>query len=145
MTLEESIKMTVEGCGANLYDISQLKENDRNIFRVSVTSKDGINLDKCAEISRLISPILDIHEPMSGVYNLEVSSPGIERKLKTLDHFKASIGERVKIKDFDKNEIKGELVSVEEELITVSTPHGDETINYDDVSSAATYFQWHKN
>ncbi|MFY4786014.1 ribosome maturation factor RimP, partial [Aliarcobacter butzleri] len=79
---EEQIKLIVEDNGLKLYDIVTVRENDRNIFRVVVTSSGGVNLDKCAEISRMISPILDIEEPMNGVYNLEVSSPGIERKLK---------------------------------------------------------------
>ena len=82
MSLEESIKLAVESLGANLYDIVTTKEHDRNIFRVLVTTPNGISLDKCAEISRMISPILDVDEPMNGEYTLEVSSPGIERKLK---------------------------------------------------------------
>ena len=90
MNLEEQIKLIVENSGLKLYDIVTKKEHERNIFRVVVTSKDGVNLDKCAEISRLISPILDIDEPMGGKYNLEVSSPGIERKLKKPEHFIAS-------------------------------------------------------
>ena len=99
MNLEEQIKLIVENSGLKLYDIVTTKEHERNIFRVIVTSKDGVNLDKCAEISRLISPILDIDEPMGGKYNLEVSSPGIERKLKKPEHFIASIGELVKVKN----------------------------------------------
>ena len=82
MNLEESIKLAVESLGAKLYDITTTKEHDRNIFRVLVTADGGISLDKCAEISRMISPILDVDEPMSGEYILEVSSPGIERKLR---------------------------------------------------------------
>lgn len=140
--LEESIKLTVEGCGAELYDIVTTKENDRNIFRVYVTSKDGISLDKCAEISRMISPILDIDEPMSGVYNLEVSSPGIERRLKKPQHFIASIGDKIKLKDFEKNTIKGELVFADDNEIKIKTEHGEEIITYDEISSASTYFEW---
>ena len=87
MNLEESIRITVEGCDAMLYDIVTAKEHDRNIYRVLVTAKGGINLDKCAEISRLISPILDLNEPLNGDYILEVSSPGIERKLKYPHHW----------------------------------------------------------
>lgn len=142
MNLEESIELAVQGCGAELYDIVTTKEHDKNIFRVFVTAPDGINLDKCAEISRMISPILDIEEPMSGVYNLEVSSPGIERKLKKVQHYKASIGEKVKIKDFEKNTLKGELVFADENEIKVKTEHGEEIITYDEVSSASTYFEW---
>lgn len=142
MNLEESIKLTVESQGANLYDIVQTKENENNIYRVYITSSSGINLDTCAEISRLISPILDVHEPMSGEYNLEVSSPGIERKLKKTSHFKASIGENVKVKDIATEVYKGKLLSANEEQIVVSTEFGDESISYDSILSASTYFEW---
>lgn len=108
MNLEEQIKLIVENSGLKLYDIVTTKEHERNIFRVIVTSKDGVNLDKCAEISRLISPILDIDEPMGGKYNLEVSSPGIERKLKKPEHFIASVGELVKVKNIETDLFKGE-------------------------------------
>ncbi len=142
MSLEESIKLAVESLDAQLYDIVTTKENDRNIYRVYVTAKGGINLDKCAEISRMISPILDVEEPMSGVYNLEVSSPGIERKLKTKEHFKASIGDKVKIKDIATEVYKGELLSADDEKILLKTEFGEEEVEYDSILSASTYFEW---
>lgn len=142
MNLEESIELTVKGCGVELYDIITTKENDRNIYRIFITSKDGINLDKCAEVSRLLSPILDINEPMSGVYNLEVSSPGIERKLKKPRHFMSSIGEKVRVKDFDKTILNGTLLSADDNEIKIETEHGEEIITYDEISSASTYFEW---
>lgn len=142
MTLDESIQLAVEGSGAKLYDIVSLKENDNNIYRIYITAPEGVSLDKCAEISRQISPLLDIHEPMNGKYHLEVSSPGIERKLKKTNHFISSVGEKVKIKDFDKNVIEGELVKADENEIVVKTAHGEEQITYDEISSASTYFEW---
>ena len=99
-------------------------------------------MDKCAEISRLISPILDIDEPMGGKYNLEVSSPGIERKLKKPEHFIASIGELVKVKNIETDLFKGELLSADNSKITIKTEFGDEEITYDNILSAATYFEW---
>lgn len=142
MNLEESIKLTVESLGASLYDIVTTRENDRNIFRVYVTSPGGISLDKCAEISRMISPILDINEPMNGVYNLEVSSPGIERKLKKKEHFQGSIGEKVKVKDLATEVYKGELINADDEKIVIKTEFGEEEISYNSILSAATYFEW---
>lgn len=142
MSLEESIKLAVESLDAQLYDIVSTRENDKNIYRVYVTAKGGINLDKCAEISRMISPILDVEEPMGGVYNLEVSSPGIERKLKNKNHFQASIGEKVKVKDIATETYKGELLTADEEKITVKTEFGEENIEYASIISASTYFEW---
>jgi len=142
MNLEESIKIAVEGCGATLYDIVQLKENDKNIFRVYVTKQGGISLDKCAQISIMISPILDIEEPMNGEYSLEVSSPGIERKLKKTSHYKASIGEKIKLRDFNKDLIKGTIKAATDEEVIIQTEHGEEIIAYDEISQASTYFDW---
>ena len=142
MNLEESIEITVRGCGAELYDIVTTKENEHNIFRIFVTDKDGISLDKCAEISRMISPILDIEEPMNGVYNLEVSSPGIERRLKRTQHYKASIGENVRVKNFNKDIVKGKLTFADDIEIKISTEDGEEIIAYNDISSASTSYEW---
>ena len=142
MNLEESIKLAVESLGAKLYDITTTKEHDRNIFRVLVTADGGISLDKCAEISRMISPILDVDEPMSGEYILEVSSPGIERKLRKKEHFIASVGEKVKIKDFATETYKGELIFADNDKIVVKTEFGDEELTYDSILAAATNFEW---
>jgi ribosome maturation factor RimP len=142
MSLEESIKLAVESLGANLYDIVSTRENDRNIFRVYITCEGGVNLDKCAEISRMLSPILDVEEPMGGVYNLEVSSPGIERKLRKTEHFKASIGENVRVKDLATDIFKGKLISADDEKIVVKTEFGEEEIAYNSILSAATYYEW---
>ena len=142
MSLEESIKLAVESLGAKLYDIVSAKEHDRNIFRVLVTSDNGISLDKCAEISRMISPILDVDEPMGGEYILEVSSPGIERKLRKKEHFLASVGEKVKIKNFATEVFKGELIFADNEKIVVKTEFCDDEIKYDNILAAATYFEW---
>jgi len=142
MSLEESIKLAVESLGAKLYDIVSAKEHDRNIFRVLVTTPNGISLDKCAEISRMISPILDVNEPMGGEYVLEVSSPGIERKLRKKEHFISSVGEKVKIKNFAMEIYKGELIFADNEKIIVKTEFGDDEIAYDSILAAATYFEW---
>ena len=142
MSLEESIKLAVESLGASLYDIITVREHDKNIFRVLVTAENGISLDKCAEISRMISPILDVDEPMGGEYILEVSSPGIERKLRKKEHFIASVGEKVKIKNFATETYKGELISADNEKVVVETEFGKEEITYDNILAAATYFEW---
>lgn len=142
MSLEESIKLAVESLDAQLYDIVTTRENDKNIFRVFVTAKGGITLDKCAEISRMISPILDVEEPMGGEYNLEVSSPGIERKLKTKEHFIASVGEKIKVKDIATEVYKGELLFADENEIRIKTEFGEENISYESILSASTYFEW---
>lgn len=142
MELEESIKIAVEGCGVSLYDIAQLRENDRNIYRIYISSAEGITLEKCTEVSRMISPILDIDEPMNGKYNLEVSSPGVERRLKKTQHFQASIGENVRVKEITTDRIEGVLKEATEDHIILETKDGQETISYNEILAASTYINW---
>lgn len=144
MTLEESIKIAVEGCGVRLYDTAITREHSDNIYRIYISSTEGISLDKCAEVSRMVSPLLDINEPMNGKYKLEVSSTGIERKLKTLNHFMGSIGDKIKIKEYSTEIIKGELIEVlEDGTITLKDKDSDiQMTKFDDILSASTYFEW---
>ena len=142
MTLEESIQIAVDGCGISLYDIAQLKEHSENIYRVYITSKDGITLEKCTEVSRMISPILDLDEPMNGNYRLEVSSPGLERRLKKPAHFIGSIGANVRIKDIATDRIEGVLKDANNSQIVITSDNQDVTLPYDEILAAATYVNW---
>lgn len=144
MELEEYIKLAVEGCGVDFYDIQQTKEHKTNILRVFISSKDGVDIDKCAEVSRVLSPLLDVQEPMHGKYTLEVSSPGIERKLKTLHHFQCSINSDVKIKEYSLNKLEGKILEVSDDgIIKIEDEEKNiKTIKFDDILSASTYFKW---
>jgi ribosome maturation factor RimP len=143
MNLEEKIKIAIKSCDVELYDIVTLKENGNNIFRVYITNKDGVSIEQCSEVTKIISPILDIDEPMQEEYILEVSSPGVERKLKKLKHFAASINEMVKIKLNTLEVIKGKILDVKDDIIIVEDV-SDEIfhIKFDDILSASTYINW---
>ncbi|MDP1783832.1 MAG: ribosome maturation factor RimP [Sulfuricurvum sp.] len=143
MSLESDIKKMVESVGLSLYDTAIVNENENTIYRVSVTAPGGVSLDQCANLSHLISPLLDITSPVSGDYRLEVSSPGIERRLKTLDHFIQSVGEKVSLSTMDKEKFEGELIAVTSEDITIKTKEdGDKTVPFRSISKAKTYFEW---
>lgn len=143
----KTLKKVIEDCGVSLYDTESVFENGQKIYRVFITQEGGINLDKCAEITRIISPILDLDPPMSDKYALEVSSPGIERNLSTIAHFKQSIGENVKIKleDEESNtKFRGKIMKVSDKTITVYDKDRQEDISFNlaQVLKAKTYFQW---
>jgi ribosome maturation factor RimP len=143
MSLESDIKKMVESIGLSLYDTAVFNENENTIFRVSVTAPGGVTLDKCVEATHLISPLLDVTSPVGGEYRLEVSSPGIERKLKTLEHFAQSIGEKVLFSTISKEKYDGEVVSVDNEEITIKTKEGEtQTVPFRSISKAKTYFEW---
>ena len=142
MNLETQIAKIVEANEAALYDTEIVSEFDETIFRVLVTKVGGVSLDLCATISHELSPFLDVHPPMSQRYRLEVSSPGIERKLTKPVHFKNAIGEKVKLKITGEDKLKGILKSADNNSIVVETKQGDESFEYGALGTAKTYFDW---
>jgi ribosome maturation factor RimP len=103
-----------------------------------------LHIDDCVKLSHALSDVLDEADPIEEAYRLEVSSPGIERKLKTLHHFKCSIGSKVKIKNYQTETVKGTVVFVSDEgLVTFNDlDNKKQEIQYDDILSASTYFDW---
>ena len=138
----EQITKIVESCGVSLYDTEVANEFDKKIFRIYITSKEGINLDKCAEISRILSPIFDLEPPLEGEYLFEVSSPGIERKLTKPEQYSASIGEKVKIKLKTKEKFIGLLEAFNGNAASVRVENELKQISLDEIESARTYFEW---
>jgi len=142
MNLETQIAKIVEANGAFLYDTEVVTEFDETIFRVLVTKVGGVSLDLCATISYELSPFLDVHPPMSERYRLELSSPGIERKLTKLVHYENAIGEKLKLKITNGNKVKGILKSADNKGIVIETKQGEESFTYSELNTVKTYFDW---
>jgi len=147
MIESQTLKEVIKDCGVIFYDSEIVNENDEKIVRVYIIKDGGVTLEDCTKVSQIISPILDLEPPVSGEYRLEVSSPGIERKLTSLEHLKLSIGELIKatIKEDDKSvKIKGKLLSVDDDIIKVEDKNSKEVkeFSYANLIKAKTYFQW---
>ena len=142
MHLDEKIAKIVEANGAKLYDTEVATEFDETIFRVYITAPEGVTLDQCAEISNELSPFLDVHPPVHGAYRLEVSSPGIERKLTKPSHFKQSVGDKVKVKVFGGEKLKGILKAADDDGVVIETKEGERTFKYHELGTVKTYFEF---
>jgi len=141
---ENTLKNLLKECDVSLYDTETVTENDHKIYRVYITSKDGITLDKCTEVTKILSPIFDLEPPVEGEYFLEISSPGIERKLTKPSHFQNSVGELVKIKHTELGKLKGEILEADEESVKIKDKNDKEekSLNYGDILNAKTYYTW---
>ena len=142
MAIIEDIKSIINSYGAKFYDSEIVSDNGETIFRVYIVKDGGVDLDLCADISRDVSPLLDINPPVSGEYRFEVSSPGIERKLTKKEHFLNSIGSKVKVKVLGGKKLKGTLIDANNEGIKVETKDGIENFKYDELGTVKTYFEW---
>jgi ribosome maturation factor RimP len=136
--LKEIIKNIVEDNGCELYDTELSEEGGHKYYRVYITKAGGVSLNDCAKINNLISPIFDIEDPVEGKYFLEVSSPGLERKLTKPEHFEKSIGENVKVTTSEGKKIKGQLKSFNDGFAEI----GKEKVHFSDIKKAKTYIEW---
>lgn len=143
MSLESDIKNIVESIGLQLYDTGVISEGGETIYRVSVIGEGGTSMEQCVKATHLISPLLDVTPPVHSEYRLEVSSPGIERKLKTLENFRLSIGENVALSTVTKEKYRGKLLCVDGNNIVIGDSEvGETAVVFQDISKAKTFFEW---
>lgn len=113
----------VEALGYQCWGIEFLSQGRHSLLRVYIDHSDGILVDDCEKVSRQLSGVLDVEDPISSDYTLEVSSPGLDRPLFTLEQYVANVGEQVKIKlrsPFEgRRNFQGLLRGVEEQDVVV--------------------------
>lgn len=156
--LRELIVPLLGSLGLELWDV----EHAGGVVRVAVDREGGVDLDTVAEATRVISRALDQADPIAGRYTLEVSSPGLERNLRTPEHFRHSVGAAVKIKTaagYDgPRRISGVIDAADDDGVVVRLTGGDAEavvasesaedgggslgIGYDEIERARTVFAW---
>ena len=92
------IKEAVESAGVRLWDVKFVKEGASWYLRVFIDKEEGVDINDCTDVSRLIDPIIDEADPINVGYYLEVCSPGLERELSEPWHYEKYIGADVKVK-----------------------------------------------
>lgn len=120
-----------EELGFLVYDVEYVKEGGARFLRIFLDKPaDGINLDECEEFSRAFSEVFDKSDPISENYFLEVSSPGIERRIRRREHFEINKGETVDVGLYKamngSKTIVGELVGLDEDDNVVLLVNGEE-------------------
>ena len=128
--VEELLRPTVESLGYLLWDVVYAKIGTEYHLELTIDSPEGISISDCERVHRAVDPILDEHDPIEGSYRLEVSSPGIERELRTTAHLTASVGEVVEVRLFKaqdgKKSFVGALSETSEESVTLVLPDDSE-------------------
>ena len=149
MDLETTIKPVVEQDGLELVEVFFGREGGQRVLRVTVDREGGLDLDAIAETSERISRRLDLVGFEPGPYRLEVSSPGLERPLRTPADFARRAGEMVKVRIAPRGAgpasaetLVGTIVRVESEELTIGTEAGERTVAFADIANARTVFEW---
>ena len=121
--LNELLAPVVESMGYVFWGLEYISQGKQSTLRIYIDHENGITVDDCAAVSRQASSVLDVEDPISQVYNLEVSSPGMDRPIFTLDQFTSLAGNIIDVRlrmAFDgRRKFKGYLIGVEQEDIVL--------------------------
>ena len=135
-----------EGFECYIYDVEYVKEGTLKYLRIYADKDGGISIDDCEKISRELSTHLDAKDPIKENYILEVSSPGIERKLTKKEHFERYIGSEIDINLFKQingsKQHSGILKSYDGDFIEIENENGIVKINQKEVSVAKLHFDF---
>lgn len=137
--LTELISAPVEALGYELVGIEFIRGRTSTL-RIYIDSEEGINVDDCADVSHQVSAVMDVEDPITVAYNLEVSSPGLERPLFTAEHYARFAGDEVslilRMAVQNRRKWQGIIKSVEGEMITVTVEGNDEVFALSNIQKA---------
>ena len=132
--------------GLELDDLEMVGTGRGRVLRVTIDAADGIGVDRLAETSRGLSRLLDQDERLQSSYTLEVTSPGLERKLRRPEHFAKSIGREVVIKTHQEVDgeraHRGSLETSDNEACVIAVDGSDRRIPLAAIASARTVCRW---
>ena len=143
MDLETPLRSLLSPLGLNLYDV----ELTAGTLHVTVNRDGGVDLEALTKANRVISEWLDVNDPIPGRFTLDVSSPGLERKLRTPAHFLSTVGEVVTLRELRDGEatrrLEGTVLEVDDTSVTLDDHElGRVVVALSQVERARTVFKW---
>lgn len=130
---------TIEALGYELVCIELVRAKSATV-RIFIDKDGGVDLSDCEKVSTQVSGIMDVEDPISGNYSLEVSSPGLDRPLVSVEHFKKYMGKPAKVqleRAIDgMRKFSGEISQVDENVITFLVDGNPVEVSFDQIARA---------
>jgi ribosome maturation factor RimP len=127
--IQALLQSTVESLGFKLWGLEHLSQGRHSLLRLYIDAENGVTVDDCAEVSRQVSGVMDVEDPISGEYTLEVSSPGVDRLLFRLDQYPEYVGEwielRLRVPLNGRRKFKGTLKGIEGEDVVIQVDNDE--------------------
>ncbi|MDY6215232.1 ribosome maturation factor RimP [Actinobacillus porcinus] len=143
-TLEQNLKdmltPAIEDLGCELWGIECQRAGRFMTVRLFIDKEGGVGIEDCADVSRQVSAILDVEDPITDKYNLEVSSPGLDRPLFTLPQFERFVGQDIsihlRIPVADRRKWQGKLEKVDNDMITLVVEGQEQVFVFGNIQKA---------
>ena len=138
--LTEMLESPIESLGFELWGIEFVRAGKHSTLRVFIDHENGIAVDNCVEVSHQVSSILDVEDPISTEYNLEVSSPGMDRLLFKPSQYEKYLGEQVsltlRMAVNNRRKYKGVITRIEGEMLVLVVDGNEETVAFANIQQA---------
>lgn len=138
--LEQALKPTIESMGFEYWGVEYISAGRHSTLRLYVDKDGGITVDDCADVSHQVSAIMDVEDPISGAYHLEVSSPGMDRQLFKPEQFARYVGKTVQVRSavdvLGRKRFKGKMIKVDDKGIEINVDNEIYPIPFDCIEKA---------
>jgi ribosome maturation factor RimP len=144
--LQAIIEPAVTALGYELVGIEYMSQGKHSVLRIYIDHENGISVDDCADVSHQVSAVLDVEDPITGLYTLEVSSPGLDRPLFSEAHYQRYFGQLAEIRLRSplegRRRFKGRLQSVQDGQVMIEVDGVEYSIALDNIEKANLVHEW---
>lgn len=138
--MRQLLQPTVEALGFDLWGVEHLTQGRHSVLRLYIDGDNGVSVDDCARVSGQIGSVLDVEDPIAGDYTLEVSSPGLDRRLFRFEQYSGFVGEivdiRLRMPFEDRRRFRGILKGIEGEDVVVQVDDHEYLLPFDQIDKA---------
>ncbi len=138
--LDNLVKNTVEGLGYQVWGYEYRPHSESALLRIFIEKEGGISIEDCANVSRQLGAVLDVENIIPVAYVLEISSPGMDRVLFTLEQYQDYIGEKIKLRTQtpieERRNFKGYLIKTSDSIVTIKVDNQEFEIPFESIDRA---------
>ena len=142
--ISELIDTTVQALGLELWGVELLQQGRYSLLRVYIEREEGVTIEDCEKVSRQVSALLDVEDPIAGEYTLEVSSPGVDRPLFSIEQYAQYVGSEVNLKlrrALDgRRKFKGQIIKVSGDIVALLVEGTEYDLDYSDIEKASIVY-----
>lgn len=142
--ITELIGTTVQALGLELWGVELLQQGRYSLLRIYIEREEGVTIEDCEKVSRQVSALLDVEDPIAGEYTLEVSSPGVDRPLFSVEQYAKYVGSEVNLKlrraVDGRRKFKGQIIKVSGDIVGLLVEGTEYDLEHSEIEKASIVY-----
>ena len=142
--ITELIDTTIQVLGLDLWGVELLQQGKYSLLRIYIEREEGVTIEDCEKVSRQVSALLDVEDPIAGEYTLEVSSPGVDRPLYSVEQYAKYVGSEVNLKlrraVDGRRKFKGQIIKVSGDIVGLLVEGTEYDLEHSEIEKASIVY-----